>query len=495
MRFNPLAWFRRHVTETAPIALQVVKPVPTVAPAEPADAVDPKRAAMLARMAKARAALTAKRAANVAGPPAEEPARAEARRCKRRARRNGAAKARKPVAPRRTPPAPTVPSLAADVVTTASGRKVAVRYEVVDAAALAPARGVLQPRDRSRATSETQIALIAAHLDPDRLMHSAEADRGAPIVGLDGVIESGNGRVQAVVRAARRHPERYRAYLDGLRSAGYGIPDGAGIPILIRRRVTALDPMARAAFVREANQSGTMRLSASEQARIDAEALTPALLASYDPDVTGGPLAAVNRAFVRGWMGNLPEAEHNAVVAPDGELSAEGVRRIQGAMLARAYQDNGTLGRAMEGTDDETRAITGALIDAAPGWARLRAAIEAGRTSTAFDLSRDLMRAVDMVRLMRERGLRPRDMLAQGDMLDRVPETVAAWFRAMFNATLGRPVGRPVLADRLRRYAAEAERVAAGGGLLGETHRVCPADVLQAVVHGPQAMLFPDAAD
>jgi len=62
------------------------------------------------------------------------------------------------------------------------------------------------------------------------------------------------------------------------------------------------------------------------------------------------------------------------------------VRRIQGAMLARAYHDNGTLARAMEGTDDPTRAITGALIDAAPAWARLRGAIEAGRAPAGFDL-------------------------------------------------------------------------------------------------------------
>lgn len=494
MRFNPLAWLRRSVTATSPIALRTIgpEPAPIVAPA---DAVDANRAGVLARMVKARTALAAKRAAGTAREPTEKPGKAGARHRKRPARGHGAAKARKPAGARRTRETPRVPSLATDVVTTPSGRKVAVRYEIADAADLIPARGVLQPRDRSRVTSETQITLIAAHLDPDRLMHSAEADRGAPIVGPDGMIESGNGRVQAIVRAARRNPERYRAYLDRLGSAGYAVPDGAGVPILIRRRVTPLDPKARAAFVREANQSANMRLSASEQARIDAEALTPDSLATYDADVTGGPLAAANRAFVRGWISNLPDTEHNTVVGADGGLSAEGVRRIQGAMLARAYQDNGTLARAMEGADDTTRAITGSLIDAAPAWARLRAAIEEGRTPAAFDLSRDLIRAVDMMRLMRERGLRPRDMLAQGDMLDCVPDTVAAWFRAMFSATLGRPVGRPVLADRLRRYAAEAEQVVGGGGLLGVTHRVGRIDVLQAVVRGPQAILFPEAAD
>jgi hypothetical protein len=462
------------------MALQTVEPEP----------VDDKRAAVLARMAKARAALAAKRAAGADAKPTGKPVRKPAR---RRKRRKSAATIRKPASVRRTPAAQPVPVLTSDTVTTATGRKVAVRYEIADAADLTQASGALQPRDRSRAASAAQITLIAANLDPDRLMHSAEADRGAPIVGPDGIIESGNGRVQAIIRAARRHPAQYRTYLARLRQAGYAVPDGAGMPILIRRRVTVLDAKARATFVREANQAATMRLSASEQARIDAEALTPGLLASYDPDVTGGPLAAANRPFVRGWMSNLPEAEHNAVVGPDGGLSAEGVRRIQGAMLARAYQDSGTLARAMEGTDDTTRAITGALIDAAPGWARLRAAIEANRTPAAFDLTRDLVRAVELVRVMREKGQRPRDMLGQGDMFAPLPETVAALFCAMFNGSLTRPVGRPVLADRLRRYAAEAER--GDGGLLGGAHRVAPASVLQAVIRGPQAILFPDAAD
>lgn len=140
---------------------------------------------------------------------------------------------------------------------------------------------------------------------------------------------------------------------------------------------------------------------------------------------------------------------------------------------------------------DSADCVAGDRAGARHGTGRAGRWLEAARIPAAFDLSRDLIRAVDMVRLMRERGLRPRDMLAQDDMLDRVPKTVAAWFRAMFNAFLG----RPVLADRLRCYAAEAEHIAAAGGLLGEAHRVGPIDVLHAVVRGPQAVLFPDAAD
>ena len=46
-----------------------------------------------------------------------------------------------------------------------------------------------------------EIRDIAANLEPERLGVSAEADRGAPIVGGDSMVESGNGRVLAIRRA------------------------------------------------------------------------------------------------------------------------------------------------------------------------------------------------------------------------------------------------------------------------------------------------------
>lgn len=115
------------------------------------------------------------------------------------------------------------------------------------------AEGV-QPRDRGTAPSRAQVDEIAARLSPDRLGPSPEAGAGAPIVGPDGVVESGNGRVAALRRvfddpalAAQRD-----AYLDWL--AGQGL-EAAGFrkPVLVSRRVSALTPAERVAFVREAN--------------------------------------------------------------------------------------------------------------------------------------------------------------------------------------------------------------------------------------------------
>ena len=52
----------------------------------------------------------------------------------------------------------------------------------------------LQPRDRSRDTSQAWVQKTAGNLDPDSLGKTGRADTGAPIVGPDLVVESGNGR-------------------------------------------------------------------------------------------------------------------------------------------------------------------------------------------------------------------------------------------------------------------------------------------------------------
>jgi hypothetical protein len=58
----------------------------------------------------------------------------------------------------------------------------------------------LQPRLRERSATQLQVKSIAANLEPDALLIDYKSiDRGAPIVGDDLVVESGNGRVMALI--------------------------------------------------------------------------------------------------------------------------------------------------------------------------------------------------------------------------------------------------------------------------------------------------------
>ncbi len=134
-------------------------------------------------------------------------------------------------------------------VTAADGTKVEVKPVVVEAKDLIASsdegyEASLQPRQRERAASQAQIREIATRLEPERLGYSAEADRGAPIVGPDGMVESGNGRVQAIRAVYKYNPTNAKRYRDWLQEQGVDVAKFKE-PVLVRQRVTELTPQER----------------------------------------------------------------------------------------------------------------------------------------------------------------------------------------------------------------------------------------------------------
>lgn len=286
-----------------------------------------------------------------------------------------------------------------DQVVAPTGTRIDVGYEVVDASTLLSAHGRFQPRDRSRASSDEQIALMAAQLDPARLMPSPEADRGAPIVGADNMIESGNGRVAAIVRAAEEHPDRYAAYVDQVRSQ-FDIPEGISQPVLIARRTSEFSDDARQAFVQDANTSGIARMSATEQSAMDARSLDDDVLALYEQ---GSRLdAPQNRRFVQAALAHIPQAERSGLVTSTGALNLDGVRRLQQGLFARAYDAPDLIARYTEGDVAEFRSLTEALAEVAPSWAALRAEIASGAIKPEMDLTQHMLDAIRLIGDARE---------------------------------------------------------------------------------------------
>jgi hypothetical protein len=374
---------------------------------------------------------------------------------------------------------------ASPVMTTASGMKVPYRFDVAEAADLIPASGDLQPRDRAgRVASSGQIFKMANTLDPELLHASPGPDQGAPTVKADGVVLAGNGRAAAIRQAyAMGNGDPYRAMVER-----YGFDtSGMSEPMLIRRLDQMSPEQARQIAV-DSNIPAGQRMSGTEQAAIDAQSLTPDLLAQYNPLLTGGPTAAGNRSFVRAWVATLPESERNAAMGADGAISADGVRRLQGAMLSVAYGDKGTLSRSLESTDDTTKALTGALTDAAPAWAQLQAEITAGRVPPEMNVAAQLTRAVDMVRQAREKGQTIGDALGQGDVFNPLDPVTAGFLRAFANPALTGAASRSLVADILRRYAIEAGKASTAAGLFGDAEpQVAPADIVATVIAAAHA--------
>jgi predicted kinase len=368
-----------------------------------------------------------------------------------------------------------------DVAITASGRDVPVTYAVIEADDLIASQrdeggvnpaypGELQPRDRSRGTSDQQINKIAQNLNPALLDQNPNASDGAPIISEDGVVESGNGRVLAIRRAFTQGLATAKAYVDYLASKGYPV-QGMRRPVLVRVRKGQLATDQRQAFTREANERTTLAMSATERALADAAAMKPETVELY----RGGDIAdAGNRDFVRSFMQQVVNPnEQAAMVTPEGGLSQEAIRRIQSALLARAYGDADLVGALVESTDTNIKAIGGALMDVAGVWAQMRDEAKSDAIDPDVDVTAAVLEAVRLVQRARSEGRPLAEFVAQKDIFSgsTISPAAEAILRLMFRNTASwtMPAGREKLADALRFYATEARKTTSGVDLLGET--------------------------
>lgn len=378
-------------------------------------------------------------------------------------------------------------------VVTPTGMRAQVVSEIVDARDLVAASGDLQPRDRSRESSAIQIEDIAINLDPSRLMFAPETDRGSPIVGPDNVVESGNGRRAALLRAAEAYPERYEAYKQALREQGFTVPN-EGVPILVSRRVSELTPDDRIGFVTGSNQSSIARMSATEAALTDVRAMSDDVVGSY---LGGDVKLAGNREFVRGFLGRLPPNESAALIDADGALNADGVRRVENALVASAYGDPGVVARFAEATDNNAKSITGAMSDVAGDWARMRRGVQAGEVDPDLDLTPNLLDALSLISRAREQAAlqnRPVSHLVdesvrQIDLMNGpIDPRTEAIVQLFYGETYARAKARDDIAIALRAIVQEVE--AAGRPQLFADAPVSGIDIVRSASRSEQRNMF-----
>ncbi len=96
----------------------------------------------------------------------------------------------------------------------------------------------IQPRMRERVAAQLQVRNIAARLDPDLLLLDfLSLEKGSPIVDSDNLVLCGNGRVMAMLLAAKEHPERLAAYRQRLKEIapqfGLTFDEEMKLPILV----------------------------------------------------------------------------------------------------------------------------------------------------------------------------------------------------------------------------------------------------------------------
>lgn len=264
-------------------------------------------------------------------------------------------------------------------VKTAKGTRIETVLALIEADSLIvshdPASGAenpafpqeLQPRDRSRDSSQQWVQKVAANLDPDSLGRTSRADTGAPIIGPDHVVESGNGRSMAIKLAYQRgNADDYRQWL--IHEADYfGLKpeqvEAMNQPVLVRLRTSDVD---RKAFAVEANQDDKLSFTATERAKSDAKRLNDHLIGLFAPSEDGDFTAASNQRFLQAFLQSLGEAEAAQYLTKDGKPTASLIHRIRSAVFSKAYNDDRLLEMAADQSKPEIQNVLNALSSAAP---------------------------------------------------------------------------------------------------------------------------------
>lgn len=264
----------------------------------------------------------------------------------------------------------------------------------------------LQPRDRSRAASQAQIDTVARNLNADALVADIHRiDSGSPIVDAHGNVLSGNGRTLALQRAAELYPAQYAAYKQAVKdqAAALGIDpatvDGMKNPVLVRELKGGADPVA---FAREANTSGTLRMSPLEQARVDANVLTHENVLKLHVGEGGIDQALRsrdNKPFVNDFLKTVPENERANLLTRDGDLNQMGLYRMKAALYTKAFpgEHGGRMAESMlESLDPDVKTIQNGISASLPAFSRATSLTRSGARERDLDLSDDFAKAIDV---------------------------------------------------------------------------------------------------
>ena len=283
----------------------------------------------------------------------------------------------------------------------------------------------LQPRDRSRVSSKSQISQMANSLNPARLAESTSVSEGAPIVGPDNVVESGNGRTLAIKLAYQTgFADEYRNYIiDNAEAYGIDVSNLPEKPVLVRERLTEVN---RVEFTRKANESSIGSLSATEQAKVDAEKLSNDVLNLLVANEDGVINTSDNRDFISAVINRVFKNEDlNNVVNAEGRLSSRGLERITNAIFYKAYGDISLSVRLSESLDNDMKNATKVLLNIAPRIVSIKNDIQKGE-SYNFDFSEDIASAVRLFEKCRNDNLKVVDYANQTSLFEKEKPLVLA---------------------------------------------------------------------
>jgi GGDEF domain-containing protein len=281
----------------------------------------------------------------------------------------------------------------------------------------------LQPRNRSENQSITQVDAIARTLVPEELLYDSKSlDRGAPIVGPDNNVESGNGRLLALRRSSENYPDNWKNYQDELKQILpiYGIDpselEGMKKPVLVRERLSDVD---RVAFAGEGNKPVALQMNTVEQAINDANLISNESLTGLDildnESIDAALRAKRNSAFLTKFLDGLTKNERGKL-SDNGEINASGIERIKNALFSKVY--TGAAGERLSraftmSLDNGVKTAENAIMASLPQVARMEGLILSGFRNPDLSISNDISAAVDKLADIRANKMSLSDYFGQ----------------------------------------------------------------------------------
>jgi hypothetical protein len=290
-----------------------------------------------------------------------------------------------------------------------------------------------------------------------------------------------NGRT-AGVRAAHEMGTAGE-YVSGLQAdeAMHGIPADVIArtpnPMLVRVYSDADNTAGMAAK----SQGQGLGMSPAELARQDAPLMDSSVLGVYEPgDVT----SAGNRDFVRAFIGKLQAAGQDVagMMTGDGQLSQDGRKRIQAALMQAAYGDSDIVEEMFDSTDTDIKAIGEALKTVAGQWANMRDSAKLGAINPQADITQNLLQAIGLIRKARRDGTMVYDLVQQPDLMTgETPDPTTVGVLRMFYSGqyMTRAVGKDKLTKSLGDYVTGAMATSAEAGMFGDV--VTAGDILATI--------------
>nr|AKN37058.1 Phage protein [Vibrio cyclitrophicus]AKN38233.1 hypothetical protein [Vibrio splendidus] len=402
------------------------------------------------------------------------------------------------------------------IVFTPKGFEVKTVYRIVELSKVIPSHTTdgkvnaiyseeLQPRDRERKTSLAQVDKIAGSLNPKRLTSSDLTSHGSPIVGEDLMVESGNGRTLAITKAYRSgKASEYRQYLvDNARKWGFNPlqVDSLDMPVLVRVRKTAVD---REQFARESNVSDLQSMSATEQAFADSEMIDDNTMALFSPSDSGDLFSRDNKPFIDAFVSKIGLEQSASLFDSNGNPNRQLRERMKSAIFVKAYKNKSLVELAIEADDPEITNIINALGASAPAFAEMSAingelhkqlsdgisdSLDAfsytakdERSNLAEQAMSALVRATELVRESKQKGVPLDELLSQNDMFSEGDPASEAL--AMFIQANNRSAKRMAFAFKALAESINKELINQGsaiGDLFGDTQELTLVDVLTQV--------------